>query len=65
MASNVGLLTVQVRGLVRRYDERAVLDGLDLDIEPGEFGLEAVAGGAAAAAAGEPGRVDQPVVREH
>jgi sulfonate transport system ATP-binding protein len=23
--------------LVRRYDDRAVLDGLDLDIEPGEF----------------------------
>ena len=28
---------VQVRGLVRRYDERAVLDDLDLDIAPGEF----------------------------
>jgi sulfonate transport system ATP-binding protein len=39
MAPNAGLLTsaVQVRGLVRRYDERAVLDGLDLDIAPGEF----------------------------
>jgi hypothetical protein len=32
-----------------------------LDAEAGEFGLEAVAGGLAAAAAGEPGRVDQPV----
>jgi sulfonate transport system ATP-binding protein len=29
--------TVQVRDLVRRYDDRAVLDGLDLDIAPGEF----------------------------
>jgi sulfonate transport system ATP-binding protein len=28
---------VQVRDLVRRYDERAVLDGVDLDIAPGEF----------------------------
>jgi sulfonate transport system ATP-binding protein len=28
---------VQVRGLVRRYDDRAVLDGVDLDIAPGEF----------------------------
>ncbi|WP_427887111.1 ABC transporter ATP-binding protein [Kribbella sp. GL6] len=37
MAPNVGLVTVQVRDLVRRYDERAVLDGLDLDIAPGEF----------------------------
>ncbi|GAA3077977.1 sulfonate transport system ATP-binding protein [Kribbella aluminosa] len=37
MATHTGLLTVQVRDLVRRYDERAVLDGLDLDIEPGEF----------------------------
>ncbi|NIK55279.1 ABC transporter ATP-binding protein [Kribbella shirazensis] len=37
MAQNVGVLTVQVRDLVRRYDDRAVLDGLDLDIEPGEF----------------------------
>ncbi|NUS00858.1 MAG: ABC transporter ATP-binding protein [Kribbellaceae bacterium] len=37
MASNVGLVTVHVRDLVRRYDERAVLDGLDLDIAPGEF----------------------------
>jgi sulfonate transport system ATP-binding protein len=39
MAPNLGLLTaaVQVRGLVRRYDERAVLDGVDLDIAPGEF----------------------------
>lgn len=37
MAPNVGLLTVQVRDLVRRYDDRVVLDGLDLDIEPGEF----------------------------
>ncbi|HEY4572052.1 MAG TPA: ABC transporter ATP-binding protein [Kribbella sp.] len=29
--------TVQVRGLVRRYDDRDVLGGLDLDIGPGEF----------------------------
>ncbi len=28
---------VQVRDLVRRYDDRAVLDGVDLDIAPGEF----------------------------
>ncbi|MFI5691700.1 ABC transporter ATP-binding protein [Kribbella sp. NPDC051586] len=38
MAPNAGLVsTVQVRELVRRYDDRAVLDGLDLDIAPGEF----------------------------
>jgi sulfonate transport system ATP-binding protein len=39
MAPHSSLLTaaVQVRDLVRRYDERAVLDGLDLDIAPGEF----------------------------
>jgi sulfonate transport system ATP-binding protein len=39
MAPNPGILTstVQVRDLVRRYDERVVLDGLDLDIAPGEF----------------------------
>lgn len=39
MAPNPGLLTaaVQVRDLVRRYDDRAVLDGVDLDIAPGEF----------------------------
>ncbi|TCC57020.1 ABC transporter ATP-binding protein [Kribbella pittospori] len=39
MAPHAGLLTaaVQVRRLVRRYDERAVLDGVDLDIAPGEF----------------------------
>ena len=39
MAPNASLIstTVQVRDLVRRYDERAVLDGLDLDIAPGEF----------------------------
>src|SRR3954451_23875901 len=29
--------TVQVRGLVRRYDDRDVLGGLDLDIAPGDF----------------------------
>jgi sulfonate transport system ATP-binding protein len=29
--------TVQVRDLVRRYDDRAVLDGVDLEIAPGEF----------------------------
>jgi sulfonate transport system ATP-binding protein len=28
---------VQVRDLVRGYDDRAVLDGVDLDIAPGEF----------------------------
>jgi sulfonate transport system ATP-binding protein len=39
MAPNASLLTaaVQVRGLVRRYDDRAILDGVDLDIAPGEF----------------------------
>ncbi|MEV0285631.1 MULTISPECIES: ABC transporter ATP-binding protein [unclassified Kribbella] len=39
MAPHTGLLTaaVQVRDLVRRYDDRAVLDGVDLDIAPGEF----------------------------
>jgi sulfonate transport system ATP-binding protein len=39
MAPHAGLLTtaVQVRGLTRKYDERAVLDGVDLDIAPGEF----------------------------
>jgi sulfonate transport system ATP-binding protein len=37
MAPNVGLVTVQVRDLVRRYDDRTVLDGLELDIAPGEF----------------------------
>jgi sulfonate transport system ATP-binding protein len=37
MATHTGLVTVQVRDLVRRYDERAVLDGLDLDIAVGEF----------------------------
>jgi sulfonate transport system ATP-binding protein len=39
MAPHPGLVTaaVQVRGLVRRYDDRAVLDGVDLDIAPGEF----------------------------
>jgi hypothetical protein len=36
-----------------------------LNAEGGEFGLEAVAGGLAAAAAGEPRRVDQAVVRQH
>jgi sulfonate transport system ATP-binding protein len=39
MASHAGLLTaaVQVRDLVRRYDDRAVLDRVELDIAPGEF----------------------------
>jgi len=39
MAPNTSLLTVavQVRDLVRRYDDRAVLDGVELDIAPGEF----------------------------
>jgi sulfonate transport system ATP-binding protein len=40
MAPHTGLLTeaaVDVRGLVRRYDERTVLAGLELAIAPGEF----------------------------
>jgi sulfonate transport system ATP-binding protein len=45
MATHTGGLTttltrgsaVEVRGLVRRYDERVVLDELDLEIKPGEF----------------------------
>ncbi|GAA1710162.1 ABC transporter ATP-binding protein [Kribbella yunnanensis] len=37
MAPYAGLVTVQVRDLIRRYDDRAVLDGVDLDIAPGEF----------------------------
>jgi sulfonate transport system ATP-binding protein len=37
MAPNTLVAAVQVRDLVRRYDDRAVLDGLDLDIAPGEF----------------------------
>ena len=39
MAPNTSVLTaaVQVRDLVRRYDDRAVLDGVDLDLAPGEF----------------------------
>ncbi|WP_405063350.1 ABC transporter ATP-binding protein [Kribbella sp. NBC_01505] len=39
MAPYAGLVTttVQVRDLVRRYDDRAVLGGVDLDIAPGEF----------------------------
>ncbi|GAA1140644.1 ABC transporter ATP-binding protein [Kribbella jejuensis] len=38
MASNTSLVaTVQVRDLVRRYGDRTVLFGMDLDIEPGEF----------------------------
>jgi sulfonate transport system ATP-binding protein len=41
MATHAGGLvrekTVEVRGLTRRYDERAVLDDLDLSIEAGEF----------------------------
>ncbi|ANY08539.1 ABC transporter ATP-binding protein [Pseudonocardia sp. HH130630-07] len=28
---------VEVRGLTRRFDDRAVIEGLDLDIAPGEF----------------------------
>lgn len=32
-----GEATVRVRGLSRRFDERAVLSDLDLDIAPGEF----------------------------
>jgi sulfonate transport system ATP-binding protein len=42
MATHTGGLavdraTVEVRGLVRQYGDRAVLDGLDLSIKPGEF----------------------------
>ncbi|TCM45543.1 ABC transporter ATP-binding protein [Kribbella sp. VKM Ac-2568] len=42
MATHAGGLTlektaVEVRGLVRKYGERAVLDGVDLAIQPGEF----------------------------
>ncbi|MEU4390805.1 ABC transporter ATP-binding protein [Kribbella sp. NPDC023855] len=41
MATHTGGLTldkaVEVRGLTRRYDDRAVLDNLDLSIKPGEF----------------------------
>ncbi|WBQ05291.1 ABC transporter ATP-binding protein [Kribbella sp. CA-293567] len=41
MATHTGGLTlkqaVEVRGLTRRYDDRVVLDDLDLSIEPGEF----------------------------
>ena len=42
MATHAGGLTlektaVEVRGLVRKYGERAVLDGVDLTIQPGEF----------------------------
>ncbi|GAA1562146.1 ABC transporter ATP-binding protein [Kribbella sancticallisti] len=41
MATHTGGLVrekaVEVRGLTRKYDERAVLDDLDLSIRPGEF----------------------------
>ncbi|WP_190816889.1 ABC transporter ATP-binding protein [Saccharopolyspora pogona] len=47
MAPNIGQLTerpteihsgqVRVRGLVRRFGDRVVLEGIDLDIAPGEF----------------------------
>jgi sulfonate transport system ATP-binding protein len=41
MATHTGGLTldhaVEVRGLTRRYGDRAVLDDLDLSIKPGEF----------------------------
>ncbi|GAA1618785.1 ABC transporter ATP-binding protein [Kribbella alba] len=42
MATHTGGLavdraTVEVRGLVRQYGDRVVLDGLDLSIKPGEF----------------------------
>jgi sulfonate transport system ATP-binding protein len=45
MATHTGGLTttltrgaaVEVQGLVRRYDDRVVLDELDLEIKPGEF----------------------------
>jgi sulfonate transport system ATP-binding protein len=41
MATHTGGLVldqaVEVRGLVRRYGDRAVLDGVDLSIKPGEF----------------------------
>jgi sulfonate transport system ATP-binding protein len=35
--SEGGGKAVEVRGLTRRYDDRAVLDDLDLSIRPGEF----------------------------
>lgn len=42
MATHTGRLVldqaaVEVSGLVRKYDQRAVLDGVDLRIRPGEF----------------------------
>ena len=42
MATHAGGLTslaptVRIRGLVRRYGERTILDGIDLDIAQGEF----------------------------
>jgi len=36
VATDVGEL-IRVKGLTRVYGDRAVLDGLDLEIEPGEF----------------------------
>src|SRR3954452_2470628 len=59
-----------LQGLVQALDFPAGLGVvragvLLLDTEAGEFGLEAVAGGPAAAAAGEPGRDHEPVVGEH
>src|SRR5690606_20337621 len=36
VATDVGEL-IRVKGLSRVYGDRAVLDGLDLEIEPGEF----------------------------
>jgi sulfonate transport system ATP-binding protein len=40
LAAHAGQLTsaaVRLRGLTRRFGDRAVLDGLDLDIAPGQF----------------------------
>ncbi|MGW4643919.1 ABC transporter ATP-binding protein [Sphaerisporangium sp. NPDC004334] len=37
MATRVPGRVAVIRGLTRRFGERAVLDGLDLDIAPGEF----------------------------
>ncbi|MEU5694997.1 ABC transporter ATP-binding protein [Actinosynnema sp. NPDC020468] len=37
MAADVGLTAVRARNLVRRFGDRDVLAGVDLDIAPGEF----------------------------
>ena len=35
--ADVGTAAARVRGLTRAFDGRTVLDGVDLDIAPGEF----------------------------